>query len=58
MRRMRELRLRAKLTQKQLAKAVGLCETTVRNIEAWYSAFDAKPGQHLYLAPPERVRVW
>jgi len=31
---------------------------TVRNIEAWYSAFDAKPGQHLYLAPPERVRVW
>ena len=31
---------------------------TVRNIDAWYSAFDGKPGEKLYLAPEERVRIW
>ena len=31
---------------------------TVRNLDAWYGAFDVKPGQHLYLAPMDRVRVW
>ncbi|HET9100036.1 MAG TPA: M13 family metallopeptidase [Acidobacteriaceae bacterium] len=31
---------------------------TVRNIDAWYRAFDVKPGQTLYLAPPDRVRIW
>jgi predicted metalloendopeptidase len=31
---------------------------TVRNIDAWYAAFDVKPGQRLYLAAPDRVRVW
>jgi putative endopeptidase len=32
--------------------------STVRNIDAWYAAFSVKPGQKLYLAPPERVRIW
>ena len=31
---------------------------TVRNIDAWYNAFDPKPGEALYLAPGERVRIW
>jgi putative endopeptidase len=31
---------------------------TVRNIDAWYDAFGVKPGQKLYLAPADRVRVW
>jgi putative endopeptidase len=31
---------------------------TVRNIDAWYPAFDVKQGEKLYLAPKERVRVW
>jgi putative endopeptidase len=31
---------------------------TVRNLDPWYAAFDAKPGQALYLAPGDRVRVW
>ena len=30
----------------------------VRNLDAWYQAFDVKPGQQLYLAPQERVRIW
>jgi len=31
---------------------------TVRNNDAWYAAFDVKPGQKLYLAPADRVRMW
>jgi len=31
---------------------------TVRNVDAWYTAFDVKPGETLYLAPPDRVRIW
>ena len=31
---------------------------TVRNIDAWYAAFNVHPGEKLYLAPPERVRLW
>jgi putative endopeptidase len=31
---------------------------TVRNLDAWYAAFDVKKGQRLYLDPPDRVRVW
>ncbi len=31
---------------------------TVRNIDAWYGAFDVTPGEKLYLAPPDRVRIW
>jgi len=31
---------------------------TVRNIDAWYSAFDVAPSDPLFLAPNARVRVW
>jgi putative endopeptidase len=31
---------------------------TVRNSDAWYAAFDVKPGENLYLAPTGRVRIW
>src|SRR5215472_1048934 len=31
---------------------------TVRNIDAWYPAFNVKPGQKLYLSEQERVRIW
>lgn len=30
----------------------------VRNLDAWYAAFDVKPGQRLSLAPGERVKIW
>jgi predicted metalloendopeptidase len=30
---------------------------TVRNLDAWYEAFAVKPGQALFLAPAERLRV-
>lgn len=31
---------------------------TVRNLDAWYKAFDVKPGDKLYLAPEDRVKIW
>jgi putative endopeptidase len=30
----------------------------VRNMDAWYAAFDVQPTDRLYLAPAERVRIW
>jgi putative endopeptidase len=30
----------------------------VRNVDAWYQAFDVKPGDKLYLPPEERVHIW
>ena len=31
---------------------------TVRNLDAWYPAFNVQPGQKLYLAPDQRVKIW
>jgi predicted metalloendopeptidase len=31
---------------------------SVRNLDAWYTAFDVKTPQALFLAPADRVRVW
>jgi predicted metalloendopeptidase len=31
---------------------------TVRNLDAWYEAFDVVAGQRLYVEPRARVRVW
>jgi putative endopeptidase len=30
----------------------------VRNIDAWYAAFDIQPGDKLYLSPEQRVHIW
>jgi putative endopeptidase len=30
----------------------------LRNLDAWYSAFDIKPGSKFYIAPEKRVRIW
>ncbi|MGA8340882.1 MAG: M13 family metallopeptidase [Candidatus Sulfotelmatobacter sp.] len=30
----------------------------VRNIDAWYAAFNVQAGEKLYLTPPDRVRIW
>ena len=31
---------------------------TIRNIDGWYEAFGVKPGDALYIAPENRVRLW
>ena len=30
----------------------------VRNVDAWYAAFDIKPTDPMYLPPDQRVRIW
>ena len=30
----------------------------LRNVDGWYSAFQVKPGDALYVAPADRVRIW
>jgi endothelin-converting enzyme/putative endopeptidase len=30
----------------------------VRNVDAWYAAFNVKPGDELYLPPEQRVHIW
>ena len=53
----REAALRQQVTTDPHAPAQYRADT-VRNIDAWYAAFDVKPGEKLYLAPPDRVRIW
>jgi predicted metalloendopeptidase len=30
----------------------------VRNMDAWYEAFNVQPGDRLYIAPESRARIW
>lgn len=30
----------------------------LRNFDAWYAAFNVKPGDKMYLPPEQRVRIW
>ena len=30
----------------------------LRNVDAWYDAFDVRPGAKYYLTPDQRVRIW
>ncbi|MEM7329513.1 MAG: M13 family metallopeptidase [Pseudomonadota bacterium] len=30
----------------------------IRNIDEWYEAFDVQPGDEMYIAPEDRVRIW
>jgi putative endopeptidase len=30
----------------------------VTNMDAWYAAFDVKPGDKMYKAPADRIHVW
>jgi putative endopeptidase len=56
---------RARLTESGMRKQLATDHApesyrvaTVRNLDAWYDAFDVRPGQQLYLAPSARVHVW
>ena len=53
----REARLRQQVLTDPHAPAKYRADT-VRNIDAWYSAFHVQPGETLYLAPPDRVQIW
>jgi endothelin-converting enzyme/putative endopeptidase len=54
----REGALRAQLLSNPHSPEEYRVNGIVRNMDAWYAAFGVKPGDKLYLAPTERVRVW
>jgi putative endopeptidase len=54
----REGALRAQLLTNEHSPAKYRVNGVVRNVDAWYKAFDVKPGDKLYLPPEERVHVW
>lgn len=55
--KMRDASMRARIATDGHAPGMYRAQT-VRNIDAWYKAFDVKAGEGLYLAPEQRVRVW
>ena len=54
----REGALRAQLLSDPHSPDAYRVNGIVRNVDAWYAAFDIKPGQALYLVPDQRVHVW
>jgi endothelin-converting enzyme/putative endopeptidase len=50
--------LRARLIRGPHSPAQYRVNGVVRNIDAWYTAFDVQPGDDLYLPPEERVSIW
>jgi len=54
--KMNETALRAQLASDHAPENYRM--DTVRNLDAWYDAFDVVPGQQLYLEPHDRVHVW
>jgi len=54
----REASLRSQLASNPHSPARFRIIGPLRNIDAWYAAFDVKPGEPLFLAPNARVRVW
>ena len=55
--KMRDKALRARVATDVHAPAMWRVQT-VRNLDAWYGAFNVQAGQQLYLAPDKRVHVW
>jgi endothelin-converting enzyme/putative endopeptidase len=55
--KMRDEALRARIATDGHAPGMYRAQT-VRNLDAWYKAFDVKPGDKLYLPPEKRVRIW
>jgi endothelin-converting enzyme/putative endopeptidase len=54
----REGALRAQLLTNEHSPAKYRVNGVVRNVDAWYKAFDVKPGDKLYLPPDQRVHIW
>ncbi len=56
--KIRDESLRQRLVSDPHSPAYYRVNGIVRNVDAWYQAFDVKPGDKLYVAPEERVRIW
>jgi len=56
--KIRDEALRQRLVTDPHSPARYRVDGTIRNVDGWYSAFDVKPGDKLYVAPEERVKIW
>jgi putative endopeptidase len=56
--KIRDEALRRQVVSDPHSPALYRVNGTIRNVEGWYSAFDVKEGDKLYVAPTERVRIW
>jgi putative endopeptidase len=56
--KLREDRLRQQLIADVHSPNEARVDVPVRNIDAFYSAFGVKPGDAMYVAPADRVRIW
>ncbi|MCF2513469.1 M13 family metallopeptidase [Sphingomonas sp. G124] len=54
----REGALRAQLLTNEHSPAKYRVNGVVRNVDAWYKAFNVQPGDKMYLPPEQRVKVW
>lgn len=50
--------LRSQVTSNPHSPAKFRVNGVVRNVDAWYPAFNVQPGGKLYLPPDERVHIW
>ena len=50
--------LRSQVTSNPHSPAKFRVNGVVRNVDAWYPAFNVQPGEKLYLPPAERVHIW
>lgn len=55
---LRENALRAQVLSDPHSPDAYRVNGVVHNLDAWYTAFDLKPGDKLYLKPEDRVRIW
>jgi putative endopeptidase len=56
--KIRDETLRQRLVVDPHSPAYFRVNGTIRNVDAWYGAYDVKPGDKLYVAPDQRVRIW
>jgi endothelin-converting enzyme/putative endopeptidase len=54
----REGALRSQLLTNEHSPAKYRVNGVVRNLDAWYKAFNVQPGDKLYLPPDQRVHIW
>ena len=55
---MRDDALREQLVTNSHSPGMVRAFAPLRNVDAWYLAFDVKEGEKNYLKPEERVRIW
>jgi putative endopeptidase len=56
--KIRDETLRQRLVSDPHSPARYRVNGVIRNVDGWYSAFQVQPGDALYVAPANRVRIW